>query len=289
MRVETIDPVERVARTRRGGELPFDELVLATGARPRRLPLDLPKGVHELRTLADARALRDELVPGLAARRDRRQASSAPRSRRRARTLGVHVTIVEAADAPLARVLGEEVGVACSLRRWRQHGVDVRLAHRGRAHPCRRRRPRALHRAHERRRAPRRRRARRRSASTPARELMPKRPAAHLHPAGDVIGPGHWTAAALDGAAAARRILGLPARAATAVVRLVGPVRAAAPGRRHAASRGRARVRRWRASRSRCATSTRRAAVRAALLANRPLEAGALRRRLAESALAFAA
>jgi NADPH-dependent 2,4-dienoyl-CoA reductase/sulfur reductase-like enzyme len=45
----------------------------------------------------------------------------------------------------------------------------------------------------------------------PARELLPERPAVHVHPAGDVVGPGHWTAAALDGADAARRILGLPA------------------------------------------------------------------------------
>ena len=34
-----------------------------------------------------------------------------------------------------------------------------------------------------------------------ARELMPERPATHVHPAGDVVGPGHWTTAALDGAA----------------------------------------------------------------------------------------
>lgn len=32
----------------------------------------------------------------------------------------------------------------------------------------------------------------------------------HVQAAGDVTGSGHWTAAALDGAAAARRILGLP-------------------------------------------------------------------------------
>jgi len=44
-----------------------------------------------------------------------------------------------------------------------------------------------------------------------ARELMPERPATHVHAAGDVVGPGHWTAAAFDGATAARRILGLAA------------------------------------------------------------------------------
>jgi hypothetical protein len=45
----------------------------------------------------------------------------------------------------------------------------------------------------------------------PVKELLPDRPAVGVHAAGDVVGPGHWTAAALDGAAAARRILGLPA------------------------------------------------------------------------------
>ena len=40
--------------------------------------------------------------------------------------LGVHVTIVEAAAAPLARVLGPTVGLLLA-ERWRAHGVDVRL------------------------------------------------------------------------------------------------------------------------------------------------------------------
>ena len=120
-----VDPVERIVRTERGVDVPFDELVLATGARPRRLPLDLPAGVHELRTLADARALRDELVPGshlvvIGGGFVGAEVAST------AHTLGVHVTIVEAADAPVARVLGEEVGLMLATR-WREHGVDVRL------------------------------------------------------------------------------------------------------------------------------------------------------------------
>jgi Reductase C-terminal len=44
----------------------------------------------------------------------------------------------------------------------------------------------------------------------PALALLPTPPATHLHTAGDVTGSGHWTAAAADGAAAARRILCLP-------------------------------------------------------------------------------
>ena len=54
-RVTSLDPAASYARTSRGDELRFDRLLLATGARPRRLPLETPAGVHELRTLSDAR------------------------------------------------------------------------------------------------------------------------------------------------------------------------------------------------------------------------------------------
>jgi 3-phenylpropionate/trans-cinnamate dioxygenase ferredoxin reductase subunit len=206
-RVAAVDPVRRELRTARGRTLRFDDLVLATGARPRRLQVDLPGGVHELRTLADARALRADLVPGAhlvvvgGGFVGAEVASTAS-------TLGLHVTIVEAAHAPVSRVLGDTVGLALA-ERWRGYGVDVRLS-RGVAH----------FRAG----------ADGRISSLlltdgselradlavvgvgvePNGELLPERPAVHVHIAGDVAGPGHWTAAALDGAAAARRILGLP-------------------------------------------------------------------------------
>jgi 3-phenylpropionate/trans-cinnamate dioxygenase ferredoxin reductase subunit len=284
-RVETVDPVACVARTHRGVDVPFDELVLATGARPRRLPLDLPAGVHELRSLADARALRGELVPGshlvvIGGGFVGAEVAST------ARTLGVHVTIVEAADAPVARVLGEEVGLMLAAR-WRQHGVDVRLRT-GVAHI--------------------RASAYGRVCSilltngvelradavlvgvgvTPAGELLPERPVAHVHLAGDVVGPGHWTAAAFDGAAAARAILGLPAPLPQASyvwsdqfglrLQMVGmpqpddALELDGEGDSFAV---------------RYLDET--GSVRAALLANRPAEAAALRRHLAESTLAFAA
>ena len=81
--------------------------------------------MHELRTLADARALRDELVPGASlvviggGFVGAEVASTAL-------GLGLRVTIVEAAPAPVARVLGDEVGLLLA-ERWRAHGVDVRL------------------------------------------------------------------------------------------------------------------------------------------------------------------
>jgi 3-phenylpropionate/trans-cinnamate dioxygenase ferredoxin reductase subunit len=124
-RVVEVDPVARRLATARGDVLAFDELVVATGARPRKLPLELPAGVHELRTLADAKRLRAELVPGVhlvvvgGGFVGAEVASTA-------RELGAVVTIVEAARAPVARVLGAEVGLVLA-ERWRAHGVDVRL------------------------------------------------------------------------------------------------------------------------------------------------------------------
>ncbi|MGD0716079.1 MAG: FAD-dependent oxidoreductase [Gaiellaceae bacterium] len=250
--VVAADPTARSVRTRRGVELAFDALVLATGVRPRRLPLELPAGVHELRTLADARALRKELVPGAhllvigGGFVGAEVASTAS-------SLGVHVTIVEAAPAPVARVLGREVGLLLA-ERWRAHGVDVRLG----------------------------------VGVEPARELLPERPARHVYPAGDVVGPGHWTAASLDGVAAARRILGLPVAGPQPQyvwsdqfglrLQVVGT-----PGPNDAFELdggGDSFAVRYLDGDGR---------VRAGLLANRPGEAAALRRTLLEDALALAA
>ncbi|MHB8470807.1 MAG: FAD-dependent oxidoreductase [Gaiellaceae bacterium] len=111
-RVVELDPIARTARTSRGLELAFDALVRATGARPRRLPLDLPAAAYELRTLVDARLLRERLFPG---------AGLVVIG-----IMGVQATIVEAAPAPVARVLGDEVGLLLAERR-RAHGSDVRL------------------------------------------------------------------------------------------------------------------------------------------------------------------
>jgi 3-phenylpropionate/trans-cinnamate dioxygenase ferredoxin reductase subunit len=95
-----------------GGErLGYDALLLATGARPRRLTLpgaDL-EGVHELRTLADCDALRERLQDGarLAVIGAGWIGSEVAAS---ARQRGVDVTVVEPLSVPLERVLGVEVG-----------------------------------------------------------------------------------------------------------------------------------------------------------------------------------
>ncbi|GAA5117892.1 NAD(P)/FAD-dependent oxidoreductase [Haloechinothrix salitolerans] len=88
----------------------YDSCLIAVGVRPKPLPgINAMKGVHALRTLDDAIRLREELRPsrsvvvvgggfiGLEV------AASA-------RTLGADVTVVEPLAAPLARVLGTEIG-----------------------------------------------------------------------------------------------------------------------------------------------------------------------------------
>ena len=120
-RIETIDVRRRTA----GVGLEWDALVLATGARARRLPFAVPAGVHTLRTVADAEALRAELGP------ERRLAVIGAgfvgaEVASTARSLGTEVTVVDVAAAPLERVLGREVGGMLASR-YREGGVDLRL------------------------------------------------------------------------------------------------------------------------------------------------------------------
>ncbi|NEB28062.1 FAD-dependent oxidoreductase [Streptomyces sp. SID14446] len=97
-----------------GRTVPTDGVVVATGASARRLPGDGLPGVHTLRTLDDARALRAELTAG--PRRvvvvgggfvDAETASSCI-------ALGHDVTIVEVAPLPLVPQLGPEMAAVCA-------------------------------------------------------------------------------------------------------------------------------------------------------------------------------
>jgi 3-phenylpropionate/trans-cinnamate dioxygenase ferredoxin reductase subunit len=111
---------DRVVETD-GGDVPYDALVIATGSDPIRLA-----GAGEqvtLRTIDDARALRARLKPDLrvtvvgASWIGSEVVTAAVKH-------GCVVTCVEAAPAPLAVALGEDVG-ARTLPWW--EGVDLRL------------------------------------------------------------------------------------------------------------------------------------------------------------------
>jgi 3-phenylpropionate/trans-cinnamate dioxygenase ferredoxin reductase component len=108
-----------------GEELVADHVVLATGSRPRLLRGARPlAGVHLLRTLDDAVALRDVLVPGVrlavvGAGFIGSEVASA------ARTLGADVTVIELLDVPLSLPLGEQMGSVCAALHA-ANGVDLR-------------------------------------------------------------------------------------------------------------------------------------------------------------------
>ena len=122
--VTRVDARSRIAVTADGRILPWTSLVLATGGRARTLP-DLPRGVHSLRTLMDAIALKRKLRPGRhlavvgAGFIGGEVATSAT-------SLGVEVTVIEAAEVPFERVLGREAGLLIADR-YRERGVELRL------------------------------------------------------------------------------------------------------------------------------------------------------------------
>jgi NADPH-dependent 2,4-dienoyl-CoA reductase/sulfur reductase-like enzyme len=109
-----------------GETVPFDGLVIATGARPRILPTVAPRpGVHYLRTLDDSAALRDDL-----ARSERTVVIGAGfiglEVAASAHQLGVHVSVLEALPVPLERAIGAQMGRA--LADWHvAKGIDLRL------------------------------------------------------------------------------------------------------------------------------------------------------------------
>jgi NADPH-dependent 2,4-dienoyl-CoA reductase/sulfur reductase-like enzyme len=109
-----LDHISRSVLLRDGSEVTADGVVLATGARARRLPgsegLD---GVHVLRSLDDAIALREDLAAAerlvvIGAGFIGAEVAST------ARKLGLEVTVVETQPVPLAGPLGPEMGAVCA-------------------------------------------------------------------------------------------------------------------------------------------------------------------------------
>ncbi|MGH3624955.1 MAG: NAD(P)/FAD-dependent oxidoreductase, partial [Sciscionella sp.] len=123
----SIDRVGRRVVFADDSEVNYDKLLLTTGASPRKAPVPgaSANGVHYLRRRGDADALADTLATvsnlvvigagwiGL-------EVTAA------ARAAGVEVTIVEAAELPLLRVLGREVAEVFAALHQR-HDVDFRF------------------------------------------------------------------------------------------------------------------------------------------------------------------
>ncbi len=122
-----LDLAEREVLLGGGARLPFDGLVIATGASPRRLPgTDHLDGVHTLRTLDDCLEIRAALdasprrVAVVGAGFIGAEVAATCRGR------GIDVSLIEALPVPLERGLGPEMG-AVVADVHRDHGVDVRL------------------------------------------------------------------------------------------------------------------------------------------------------------------
>ena len=108
-----------------GTTLSYDGLIIATGGDVRRLPQQ-PHigGVHTLRTLDDATALRDEIAEGtrvvvIGAGFIGLEAAATAKKR------GAVVTVLEGLEAPLIRAMGAEMGAAIGAVHER-NGVSVR-------------------------------------------------------------------------------------------------------------------------------------------------------------------
>ena len=123
-----LDPVAQTLTLDGGETLPYDGLILATGATPRQIPgtPDL-EGIYVLRTLEDSLSVRAELdkmpsrVVVVGAGFIGAEVAATARKR------GLEVTILEALPVPLVRALGNHMGAACAAVHA-DHGVEVRTS-----------------------------------------------------------------------------------------------------------------------------------------------------------------
>lgn len=124
--VAGIDRTTKTVALPDGSTLPYDKLALATGSRPRRLPLPGAdaQGVHHLRTIEDSDALialfgSIRRLAVIGAGWIGLEVASA------ARAANVEVTVLETESVPLRAALGPQMGqVFADLHR--AHGVDLR-------------------------------------------------------------------------------------------------------------------------------------------------------------------
>ncbi|GGL10073.1 NAD(P)/FAD-dependent oxidoreductase [Nocardia jinanensis] len=120
-----LDVHEHVVEVGGDRQVPYGALVIATGASARQLPgAEGLAGVHTLRTLDDAIAVRAALEAGartvvIGAGFIGSEVASGARKR------GLEVTVIEALPTPLVRSIGELMGPLCSTLHVR-NGTDLR-------------------------------------------------------------------------------------------------------------------------------------------------------------------
>jgi 3-phenylpropionate/trans-cinnamate dioxygenase ferredoxin reductase subunit len=126
-RATAIDPVAQRVEIEGGDPIRYDELILATGARPRRLDVtggDLA-GVHYLRTVDDSIRLQEAIrgatrVGVIGASWIGSEVAAS------ARQMGARVVLIDPTPTPLHRIVGDEVGEAFRALHA-DHGVALRL------------------------------------------------------------------------------------------------------------------------------------------------------------------
>ena len=120
-----LDLARKLVRLEEGDPVPFDRLLIATGARNRRFPipgLELP-GIFSLRTVDDALRIREQMMPNRRAVLGGMgfigsEVAASLRQR------GVEVAVVDGGQVPLERVLGDRVGGVLEGVH-REHGVRM--------------------------------------------------------------------------------------------------------------------------------------------------------------------
>jgi phthalate 3,4-dioxygenase ferredoxin reductase subunit len=120
-----LDVSARQVRLADGTRLPYDDLVIATGASPRPSPWRPESGVYQLRTLADCLALREQFAGAgsivmIGSGFIGAEAAAA------ARSAGCDVTLVDPVLVPMERAAGSMVG-ALLAGLQRRHGVRTRF------------------------------------------------------------------------------------------------------------------------------------------------------------------
>jgi NADPH-dependent 2,4-dienoyl-CoA reductase/sulfur reductase-like enzyme len=120
-----LDASARQVRLADGTRLPYDDLVIATGASPRPSPWRPESGVYQLRTLADCLALREQFAGAgsivmIGSGFIGAEAAAA------ARSAGCDVTLVDPVLVPMERAAGSVVG-ALLAGLHRRHGVRTRF------------------------------------------------------------------------------------------------------------------------------------------------------------------
>jgi 3-phenylpropionate/trans-cinnamate dioxygenase ferredoxin reductase subunit len=129
-----VDPVGHQVELDDGSLLPYDELVIATGASPRLVagltPRSRPETVLTLRTLEDARRLSDLLISEEPTDPPRLTVIGASfigcEVASTGLALGAHVTLIDSRETPMNLALHSEVGT--QLAEWYERaGIELRL------------------------------------------------------------------------------------------------------------------------------------------------------------------